>query len=148
MTLPSHPHPVEPASLWRRLAALLYDSLLILALWMIGAALVVVPTGQPIGSGNLFFQAYLLVLAMAYFAVCWHRGGQTLGMRAWKIRLESIEATLTGRQILVRLAVGLVSIGALGAGLAWSLVRADRACWHDLASATRIVHDPVDRSGL
>lgn len=139
MTSPSQVRTPEPVTLGRRLAAIAYDSLLVLAVWMLGAALVVVPIGEPIASGNLLFQTYLLVLAMVYYGGCWVLGGQTVGMRAWTIRVESIDGPLTVQQVLVRLTIALVSLVALGAGFAWSLVRSDRATWHDLASGTRIV---------
>lgn len=139
LTSPSRASPGEPVKLVRRLAAIGYDSLLILAIWMLGAAVVVVAAGEPIASGNPLFQVYLLALAMAYFGSCWFLGGQTVGMRAWSVRLESIEGALAWRQILIRLAVGLVSMLAMGAGFAWSWIRTDRATWHDLASGTRIV---------
>ena len=70
-----------PCGLLRRLAAMFYDALLLLALLMGAALIVVIPLGEAVTSSNPFFQFYLLVVCWAYLAICW-RSGQTLGMRA------------------------------------------------------------------
>lgn len=133
------PSTARPCSLPRRLAALLYDGLILAGLWMLGAALVVVPSGGAIETGALWFQAYLLAVAFAYFGSCWWLGGQTVGMRSWRIRLISDRDRLTPGQLAVRFVVALGSIAALGAGFWTAAMRADQTTWHDRASATRLV---------
>lgn len=129
----------RPCPLPLRLAAMLYDALIVTAIWMVGAALVVIPSGGAVGSGNLLFQAYLLVLAFAYFFASWRLHGQTLGMRAWRIRLEAGNAKPGIGHLAVRFATAIVSALPAGAGYLWALGREDRATWHDLASRTRLV---------
>lgn len=83
------------AGLFRRLAALLYDCLLLLALLFVGtlAALpltggeAITPAAQGLGA-YLLYRAYLALLALGFFGISWTRGGQTLGMVAWRMRLR------------------------------------------------------------
>jgi uncharacterized RDD family membrane protein YckC len=82
------------AGLLRRLAALVYDCLLLLAVLFVGTLAVlpltggeaITPAAQGLGA-YLAYRAYLALLALGYFGLAWTRGGQTLGMMAWKIRL-------------------------------------------------------------
>ncbi len=125
---------------------MIYDSLLVLALLMVAAALVVIPSGSGIQSGTLWFQAYLLFTWWAYFAVCWRMGGQTVGMRAWRVTL----VTETGERIgwansAVRFLVAGVSGAAAGLGFLWSVFEPQRRTWHDLATATRLVVIPKEK---
>lgn len=86
-----------PAGLFRRLAALLYDLLLTIALAFIATfALLPLSGGEAIltstqsVAGHLY-HALLFLLVFGYFGVCWTRGGQTLGMKAWRIRLQAAD---------------------------------------------------------
>ncbi len=128
----------SPCGLPRRLAAMLYDSLLVTAILMLSTVLVIIPLGREVPAGSLAFQFYLLVVAWAYFAISW-RAGQTLGMKAWRIRIVAGDQPPGWLATAVRFGVSLASIGCLGLGLLWSLFRSDRATWHDLASDTRLL---------
>jgi uncharacterized RDD family membrane protein YckC len=76
------------ASLWRRLAAMVYDSLLIFAvLVIIGATTLPFTNGLGISRDNIVFKFYLFGALYAFLGWFWTHGGQTLGMRAWKIKL-------------------------------------------------------------
>lgn len=131
-----------PCRLHRRLASMLYDALLVVALLMIAAAAIVIPTGAEIASGSVAFQVYLLAVWWLYFAICWRLGGQTVGMRAWRIHLIS-ESDRTGwLQTLIRFFVAGLSIAAAGVGLLWSLIDDRKRTWHDIASGTRLVVAP------
>jgi uncharacterized RDD family membrane protein YckC len=121
---------------------MLYDGLLVVALLMIAAAAIVIPSGTEIAPGSAPFQIYLLAVWWLYFAICWRLGGQTVGMRAWRIHLIS-ESDRTGwLQTLIRFFVAGVSIAAAGAGLLWSLIDDRKRAWHDIASGTRLVVAP------
>jgi uncharacterized RDD family membrane protein YckC len=117
---------------------MLYDSLLLVAVWMLAAALVVIPTGDQVNPGHLAFQLYLLVVAWAYFAICW-RGGQTLGMKAWRLRLVAPEGKITWSATAIRFLMTLISLLSFGLGFWWSLFHPRRTTWHDLASGTALV---------
>jgi uncharacterized RDD family membrane protein YckC len=121
---------------------MVYDGLLLVALWMIAAAVVIVPTGREIEPGSTVFQLYLLAVAWIYLAVCWRLGGQTLGMKAWRIRLVGDQYPISWITTLVRFIVALASLLCFGLGLLWSLFHPRNATWHDLASKTFLVVEP------
>lgn len=127
------------------MAAMAYDGLLVAGLLMVAAALVVIPVGGGIESGNHLFQLYLLVVAWVYFAVSWRHGGQTLGMKAWRIQLTADGGKPSWMQTAIRFAVALVSALCLGLGFFWSLLHPQKATWHDLASHTRLTVRPSSR---
>ena len=100
------------AGTFRRLAAATYDGLLLLAVLMIVTALLMLLThGEAItharvGAYEYPYCALLLLCVAGYYAPAWTRRGQTLGMKAWSIRVESqAGGLLTLRQALLRLAV-------------------------------------------
>jgi uncharacterized RDD family membrane protein YckC len=118
-----------PAGLFRRLAALFYDLLLVTALAFVATfAMLPLTGGEAIVPGTQGFLAHayhalLATLAFAYFGWSWTRSGQTLGMRAWRIRLESSGGKrLDWAESLMRflLGLGLAWLAALGA---WYLAR-------------------------
>lgn len=105
--------------LLRRLAAMFYDTFLILALLMLATALLLpFNKGQPVPPGTLVYQIYLVIVAYLYFDYCWRHGGQTLGMKAWKIRCVGAR---THRQTFLRFLGGILSFATLGLGfwLGW-----------------------------
>ena len=77
----------RPAGLFRRLGAAVYDSLLVLATLFAATAVVLPLTGgEAVPAGTIWYPAYLIGVSYVYFAGFWIYGGQTLGMRAWKLR--------------------------------------------------------------
>jgi uncharacterized RDD family membrane protein YckC len=130
------------AGLLRRLAALLYDSLLVVALLMLATVPYVMLTGGAAAShlARALFQTYLLAVMLGFFSWFWLHGGQTLGMRAWRLRVVSQNgAPLRPRQALARFAWALPSLLLFGLGLLWVLVDQERLAWHDRLSGTRLV---------
>jgi uncharacterized RDD family membrane protein YckC len=129
------------AGVLRRLAAGCYDALLLGALWM-AATLVVVAVrgGQPVPAGEPGYQLLLIAIAALFFITSWLRGGQTLGMRAWRLRVEreSGEA-LDSRAGILRFLGGLLSVATGGIGLLWLWVDRDELTWHDRLAGTRVI---------
>ena len=82
----------QPAGLLRRLAALAYDWLLLAAL-LFGFTFLVIALrgGEAVEPASWWFNACLIAVGFAFFGWFWTHGGQTLGMRAWKLRLERID---------------------------------------------------------
>jgi len=136
-------HDCPPASLLKQFAAMLYDSLLIFAVLFFATAIVIIfNRGEAIESSP-WFSLYLLFILFSFYALFWHRSGQTLGMRAWKIRIVSESGGNPGwGSSYLRLAFALVSILFLGLGYFWRLFRP--YTWHDKLSRTSI----IDVSGL
>ncbi len=130
-----------PASLARRLAAIFYDALLLLAI-LIFATLMVLPLnyGDAIAPNNPVYTSYLLIVSFFFYAWFWTHGGQTLGMRAWKLRIQTLDGqTINWRHALLRFLAAIPSGALLGAGYLWMLVDKDGLTWHDRFSETMIV---------
>jgi len=134
--------------LLRRLAAILYDSVLLLGLLMLAVALLVIPYEQLVGAPfpheellhRLALQAYLVLVVGAFFAFFWVRGGQTLGMRSWRLRvLRDDGEPLRWRHAWRRFGAAFLSLAPLGLGLLWCLLDRDGLAWHDRLSRTRLV---------
>jgi len=135
---PSEP---ETAGLFRRLAALFYDTLLLLGLWFIAVA-VVLPLnhGQAFAPHNPLLTTYLLFVAFFFYGWFWMHGGQTLGMRAWKLQLRNLRpGPMSWWQILLRFLSAVPSGLLFGLGYLWILVDRRRLSWHDRLSETTIV---------
>jgi uncharacterized RDD family membrane protein YckC len=137
------------AGLPRRLAAMFYDSLLLLALLMVATALFLPLTGgeaiDPRGHPTLEFvyRLVLVGLVVGFFGLFWTRRGQTLGMATWRLRVEREDGRLlTWGDALRRLGWALVSLLPAGLGFAWVLVDPERRAWHDRLSRTRVVVVP------
>jgi len=126
-----------PCSLWRRFAAMLYDSLLLLGIVLLATLIVVIPSGTEVPAGSIFYQLYLLLICWLYFALGW-RKGSTLGMSSWRIEIRSGDQLPSWTATVARFFVACLSWAFAGLGFLWSLARKDRATWHDLASDTRL----------
>lgn len=126
-----------PAGIPRRLGALLYDSLLVLALLFIAMAAITPFTNEAtIRSYQPLYFGYLLLVSFLFFGWFWTRGGQTLGMRAWKIRVEASNGeNIRWNQALIRF---LVAILTPGIGLLWLLFDQEKRTLYDRLSRTRV----------
>lgn len=110
-----------PASVFRRLAALVYDGLLLLAVLFLGTLVLLPLTGgesitpQDSGPWEYAYRAWVALLILVFFGLSWTRRGQTLGMMSWKIRLQREDGgLLRWRDAAVRLGLGaVVTIAAL-----------------------------------
>ena len=140
------PASVSPlsAGLFRRLAAQTYDLLLVVALWFIATFAVLPLTGgeaiMPATQGGLawLYRGWLLAIAFGYFGLCWVRGGQTLGLRAWRSRLQSADGSaVSWRGAAMRFAGGMMVI-LLAAGGAWQLAR-PAGTWSDLVAVLMLL---------
>lgn len=133
--------------LLRRLAAILYDTMLLAAVLLLASLLATPLLGdQPSPVGLLLFRLYLLLILFAFFAWFWSHGGQTLGMRAWRIRLRNRNpGPVSLWQLMLRFIVAIASWGALGLGFLWSLFDRERLTWHDRYSMTELVVTPKGR---
>jgi len=129
------------AGLRRRLASLLYECILLLALWFVaGFAVVGLFPAPPQGGGKLFLQGYLVLVAGLYFLHFWRRGGQTLAMKTWRLRLvDATGGPPASRRLMWRFAWALLGSLCLGAGFLWALFDRERQFLHDRLAGTRIV---------
>lgn len=156
---------LRPAPLWRRLAALLYDLIAVLAIVMVVGMISQIATGgHLIATGThtriaWWYQPLQLLVVLAYFVVSWLRGGQTLGMRPWRLYLRMGDGSaLRPRVAVLRAVVAAAPLLLLAVGriaspgtavsaivIAWAVFfafalfdRRSRAL-HDLIAGTELV---------
>lgn len=152
---PQDPSPARAQALvGRRLLALFYDLWPALALWLLLSALFTVGytlAGHGARENIAPFSAAQWLLWLGcwlatglYATVSWRRGGQTLGMRPWRLRLAGRDATPPAwRALWLRYCIGTLSLALGGLGFWWAWVDRDRLTWHDRASATRMTRAPA-----
>lgn len=125
---------------------MLYDTLLVIALLMIVTALFLPFTGgeavtsSSVGDYENLYRAVLLGIIVAFFGWFWTRTGQTVGMTAWRLKVERTDGSLLSwSDSLKRMAGACVSLAALGLGYFWIWIDRDRLAWHDRWTNTRVV---------
>ena len=131
--------PPATAPLRFRFAAMLYDALLVLAIWVTTIVLLVTLTGTAVLGA--WVQSLLFVELYAFFAFFWCKRGQTLGMLAWRLRLDA-DGAFTPDQALRRFIGGVASFATLGLGFFWLWFDSDRRTWPDKLSNSRVVRMP------
>lgn len=155
----------EAPGIFRRLAAFCYEGVLLFGVLMVSGLIYSGLTQQRHAlQGKHGLQAFLFLVLLIYFSWFWSRGGQTVAMRAWHIRLVDNQGGPVGQaRAIVRyllawmwflpallashlagLQGGWPLFGALLAGVlsyaGLALLRPDRQFWHDVLCGTRLVH--------
>ncbi|MFO7788820.1 MAG: RDD family protein [Halospina sp.] len=147
-----------PAPLWRRLMAMLYDSLLCIALIFVVTALytglhkLLISIGlfsdryatmtEPGGSVGYDPVMTLVLVASLwlFFGFFWRRAGQTLGMQTWRIRIENTDGSVVSwTQALLRIIAGALSWATFGLGWLWQWLDPQHRSWTDRLSGSRTV---------
>lgn len=135
-----------PPGLFRRLGALCYDGLLLAGV-LFAATLALLPLrgGEAFHPHDPLFSAYLLGVGFLFQGWFWTHGGQTLGMRAWNLRLLAEDGgPVSWKQAALRYACGLGGMVLFGLGYFWVWIDPGKRAWHDLASGTRLVREPQE----
>jgi uncharacterized RDD family membrane protein YckC len=131
------------ASLGKRLAALVYDGFLIVAIWMISSLALLAVTDSEGHLQGAAYQAFLYAELLIFFVYFWSFKGQTLGMQVWRIMaVQESGRALTPTQATVRFLIATPSIACFGLGLLWLLVSPEKTALHDLLSRSRVVQLP------
>ncbi|QPK62201.1 RDD family protein [Methylomonas sp. LL1] len=135
---PGAEKPSAPGFL-RRMCAVVYDALLLLAVLFFAAAIALpFNSGQAFTAGQYYFPLYLFGISYLFYAWFWTHGGQTLGLRAWKIKLCNLDGSGIGwRRASLRFFAAILSWAFLGLGFLWCLFDKNRLSWHDHLSKTR-----------
>ena len=135
--------PLEPAGVLRRLAAGFYDLLPLAALWMIGTALLMPLTRGGIAANTIWYDVYLLLIAFAYFGYSWTHGGQTIGGKAWRLKVVDEQGhAIDWPKAALRFVVGCVAVGLIGVGLLAAFLDPRRRMWQDMAAGTVVLSVP------
>ncbi len=151
----SSPQTLPVAGLFRRLAALFYDGLIIIAIEMLAAGLIIAILEALVAAGimtygtyqdasellsshpvwSYLYSAYLGIIWVGFFVYFWTKAGQTIGMRAWRMRVQNPDSSL------MTLTQALIRIGTSGFGLANFLVPFDpqKRGFHDMWAKTEVV---------
>ncbi len=125
--------------IFRRLFAIFYDCLLLLALLFIDAFIfTAINGGQAVERDSLLFPAFvisLLGVSFMYFGWFWTHGGQTLGMKTWQMKLLTEDGRyINWKQAFIRYLTAFFSWCCLAMGFIWSFFNAKKQCWHDISS--------------
>jgi len=133
---------ISRASLARRLGAIGYDTLVIIALSFAVTAtwMWIMNTDKAVGPA---FQSTLFISIFLFFGFFWTRSGQTIGMMAWRIRIQSKTGhSISWMQALIRFMTAIFSAAIAGIGYLWMLFNDEQLSLHDKLSNTEVVYLP------
>lgn len=132
---------IQIPGLRRRLASMLYESLVVFSIILIGFLIPqTVLAGFGLNFGGKLMWLHVFVLLMLYFVWCWLNGGQTLPMKTWKLRIANHDGSPPRPlQALLRYMAAWPSIVIFGVGILWALVDKDKQFLHDRIAGTKIV---------
>ena len=127
--------------------SMLYEILLLSAVVFVASYLFVgLARDAQSGWPRTIFQIYLLSVCGVYFVSCWTRGGQTLPMKTWRIRLVARDGTrISAARAARRYLFALASTVLGGAGYWWALIDRDEQFLHDRLAGTKIIKDEGGR---
>lgn len=134
--------------LLRRLGAMLYDGLLVLALLFLGTLpFIGVRSGDPVAPGEILYQLFMLLILFTFYVGFWAGYGRTLGMQSWRLKIETENGDKPGYlQASGRFFAAILSWLPAGLGFWWQLWDKDGLTWHDRLSGTRLTFYPKEVS--
>lgn len=139
--------------------AMVYDSLLLFALLCLATLIAVLVTGKldpsipeassqvmheadPLLSG-IGFQLYLVAVVIGFYSLFWRKKGQTLGMQAWRIRVQTVDGDIPGwGACIIRCLAATLSMLPGFLGYWWVWIDRENRSWHDRLSGTQVVKLP------
>lgn len=133
------------SGLMRRLGAIVYDSLLVLALlFIVTIPFIAIRGGQPVEAGDsLLYRLCLAAIIFVFFTGFWSHSGRTLGMQSWGLRVETPNGEIpTFTVASFRFFAAILSWLPAGLGFIWQLWDKDQLTWHDRLSGTRLRYYP------
>lgn len=130
------------------LAVIFYDSILLLAVLFAATALALpFNQGEAFSKQQIVYPLYLLTVSFIFYGWFWTHGGQTVGMKAWKLRLQSDNGmqVITWKQALIRFFFAMISWLCFGLGFIWIALDKNRRSWHDIVSQSGLYSAPFQR---
>jgi len=143
----------RPPSLIHMIGALIYDWLILIGVLMMAGFVAVgfnkLVTGQDaIASGNPLYIAWNIGIVYLYFTGFWLTKRQTVGMRVWRLHIESTNNRPLGwMHCTLRFVAALPAWGLVLAGILWRYTHPERRSWQDRASWTTLRHTPKVKPG-
>ncbi|MBT8134858.1 MAG: RDD family protein [Gammaproteobacteria bacterium] len=135
--------------LFRRLFAIFYDCFLLIAiLFIVSGIATALNGGKAVEPGDAIYPILvilILLLCYLYFSWFWINGGQSLGMKTWRIQLKSndhgraSDSSIDHKTAAIRFFTALISWGFFGLGFLWALFDKQNRCWHDISSKTVLI---------
>lgn len=127
--------------LMRRFAAIFYDLLLLISVLFLATALILpFNEGEAIKSHREIYTLYLFVVSFVFYGWFWTHGGQTLGLRAWKLQiLNNNFQPISWYQAFLRFSIAIFSWCFLGMGFFWIFIEKNSRGWHDYFSKTLVL---------
>jgi len=126
--------------LLRRLAAILYDLLLLLAILLIASLPWTISGIQQGQDGYTIYVIFIYTLIPLYYIGFWASSGQTLGMKTWKICVVDLNGERIGwSQALWRMIYAILSTVVFGLGFIHALFDKQNRTWHDILSQSRLI---------
>jgi len=127
-------------TLWRRIASMLYDSVLIVALLIVMSLPLISFNIQENIILKTTVQIYSYLIIQYFFVWFWVNSSGTLGMKSWKIKIVDNNGNkITYRKAILRFNIAIISILIFGIGFILSIFRKDRKCLHDIISKTILI---------
>lgn len=126
----------------RRLASICYEGLLLTGVLVVTLLVPHALAGAFAlrAASAPFLWGHLFIVLLGYFVFFWSKGGQTLAMKTWHIRLTTCTgAPIRPRQALLRYVLCWPSLGLFGVGIVWALVDRDGQFLHDRLAGTQLV---------
>lgn len=138
------------ANFFKRMGAYIYDLFAVAAVLMLSGifAILIVIIGNNMGLINLdaykdiadylskstVFAGYLAMVVAGFYAYFWSKGGQTIGMKAWRLRVQNSDGSnISFTQSLIR-----ISTSAFGLGNILALFQ-NRNAFQDLWAECEVV---------
>ena len=143
--------PVPRAGFGRRILAIVYDALVVTAVIMFafGVLLALVALAVKLGllslpegadhasllQGTPIPLIYLSAVVLWFYVGFWTRGGQTLGMRTWRLRVRNSDnSRISKKQALIRAITALFGLGNL-----WVLFGQEKLALQDRIAKCEVV---------
>ena len=127
-------------TIWRRLASILYDSLLVLAILIIMSIPFFSFNLEENFSLKIIVQVYYYLITQYFFVWFWVNNEGTLGMKTWKIKIVCEDGNkISYKEAIIRFNTAILSFIFFGLGFLISFLRKDKKCLHDFISKTVLV---------
>lgn len=133
---------IEPATFFRRILAMVYDTFLLAGV-LFAASAIAVTFNHGEAIEHPLFRVYLLFVSGLFYTWFWKQKGQTLGMQVWNLHIQNLDGSqITWLQAWIRFFGSIVSLALLGIGYLWIIIDPARRAFHDKWARSSVVFIP------